>query len=63
MGRTVPDTSHDLAFRVYSEGMTTNNKLYSESETHARVGIKAKHLRERQRIYYERVPDERIEEF
>ena len=63
MGRPVPETSHDLAFRIYSEGMTTNNKHYSESETHARVDIKAKHLREKQRIYYERVPAERIEEF
>lgn len=56
--RTVNQT-----YRVYSEGIACNNKIYSESETSARVLNNSKHLRNGTKFYYERVPEERIEEF
>ena len=53
----------DRGFRVFSEGQTTNQKVYKESTTHAKVNGDLRNLREKQRHYYERVPQERIEEF
>jgi len=53
-----------LAYRIYSEGVSCNKKIYSESEINARLHNNTKHLRdEKVKFYYERVPDERIEEF
>jgi len=53
-----------LAYRIYSEGVSCNKKIYSESEVNARTHNNTKHLRdEKIKFYYERVPDERIEEF
>jgi hypothetical protein len=37
--------------------------VYSESETSARVLNNTKHFRNGTKFYYERVPEERIEEF
>ena len=53
----------DLAFRVFSEGETTNQKVYKESTTLARVNHDLGNLRTKQRHFYERVPQERIDEF
>lgn len=51
------------AYRIYSEGIPCNNKVYSESETQAKVLNNTKHFRDKMKFYYERIPDERIHEF
>lgn len=51
------------AYRIYSEGIPCNNKIYSESETQAKVHNNTKHFRDKIKFFYERVPDERIDEF
>ena len=51
-------------FRVFSEGPTTNQKAYKESTVLARVNENlAGSLRPKQKHFYERVPQERIDEF
>ena len=50
--------------RVFSEGPTTNMKHYKESTVLARVNENlAGSLRPKQKHFYERVPQERIDEF
>ena len=50
--------------RVFSEGPTTNQKHYKESTVLARVNDNlAGNLRPKQKHFYERVPQERIDEF
>ena len=52
------------AYRMFSEGVPCNKKIYSESEITAKVLNNTKFLRDqRVKFYYERVPDERIDEF
>jgi len=46
----------DRNFRVYSEGVTTNAKVYKESTIHAQVNHNLSNLRPKQRHFYERVP-------
>ena len=46
----------DRNFRVYSEGPTTNQKIYKDSTTLAKVNENLSNLRTKQRHYYERVP-------
>ena len=46
----------DRNFRIYSEGETTNKKVYKESTTLAKVNHNLSNLRTKQRHYYERVP-------
>ena len=53
----------DRGFRVFSEGQTTNQKVYKESTTLAKVNHDLGNLRTRQKHFYERVPQERIDEF
>ena len=53
----------DKGFRVYSEGETTNKKVYKESTTLAKVNHDLGNLRTKQKHFYERVPQERIDEF
>ena len=51
-------------FRVFSEGPTTNQKNYKESTVLARVNENlAGNLRPKQKHFYERVPQERMDEF
>lgn len=53
----------DRGFRVYTEGATTNDKAYKESTTFAKVNHDLGNLRTRDKHFYERVPQERIDEF
>lgn len=53
----------DRSFRIYSEGATTNNKVYKESTVLANVNINLRNLRSKQKHFYERVPQERVDEF
>ena len=53
----------DVGFRVFSEGETTNQKVHKESTTLAKVNHDLGNLRSKQRHFYERVPQERIDEF
>ena len=46
----------DRGFRIFSEGLTTNQKVYKESTTLAKVNTDLQNLRTKQRHYYERVP-------
>jgi len=53
----------DRNYRIFSEGITTNQKVYKESTTLAKVNIDLGNLRNKQKHFYERVPQERIDEF
>ena len=53
----------DRGFRVFSEGATTNEKVYKDSTTLAKVNNDLGNLRPKQKHFYERVPQERIDEF
>ena len=46
----------DRGFRVFSEGQTTNQKVYKESTTLAKVNHDLGNLRPKQKHFYERVP-------
>lgn len=46
----------DRNYRVFSEGITTNSKVYKESTVLAKVNHNLSNLRTKQRHYYERVP-------
>ena len=60
---TVSDRN-DRQFRIFAEGETTNKKVYKESTVLARVNQNlAGSLRTKQKHYFERVPQERIDEF
>ena len=54
---------NDRAFRIFMEGETTNKKVYKESTVFAKVNHNLSNLRTKQKHYYERVPQERIDEF
>ena len=50
-------SSHmDRNFRIYSEGVTSNAKVYKDSATLAKVNIDLSNLRSKQKHFYERVP-------
>lgn len=46
----------DRNFRIFSEGPTTNDKVYKESTVLANVNNNLSYLRPKQKHYYERVP-------
>lgn len=46
----------DRNYRVFSEGITSNSKVYKESTVLAKVNLNLSILRTKQRHYYERVP-------
>jgi len=46
----------DRNFRIFSEGQTTNQKVYKESTTLAKVNTDLSNLRPKQKHFYERVP-------
>ena len=54
---------NDRAFRVFSEGPTTNKRCYKDSTVAGKVYHNLSNLRTKQRHYYERVPQEKIDEF
>jgi hypothetical protein len=56
-------TGPNVPYRIYSEGVSCNKKVYSESETQARVLQATKHFGDRLKFYYDRIPEERIDEF
>ena len=60
---TLTSDRNDRSFRIFSEGETTNKKVYKESTTLAKVNINLGNLRTKQKHYYERVPQERIDEY
>ena len=53
----------DRGFRIFSEGATTNQKVYKESTTLAKVNVDLGNLRTKKKHFYERVPQERIDEY
>ena len=53
----------DRSYRIYTQGETTNNKVYKESTVLANVNTNLRNLRPKQRHFYERVPQERVDEF
>ena len=55
--------SMDRNFRIFMEGETTNKKVYKESTTLAKVNVNLGNLRTKPRHFYERVPQERVDEY
>ena len=60
---TLTSDRNDRNFRIFSEGVTTNQKVYKESTTLAKVNVNLSNLRTKQKHFYERVPQERIDEY
>lgn len=62
--RLLEDVSNkmDRKFRIYTQGKTTNNKVYKESTVFAKVNTDLRNLRNtKHKVFYERVPDERVD--
>ena len=58
----VPNTAEQVSnkmdrnFRIFSEGVTSNQKVYRNSTIHAHVNHNLSNLRTKTKHFYERVP-------
>ena len=53
----------DRSYRIFSEGDTTNQKVYKESTVLAKVNHNLSNLRTKQPHYYERARQEQMAEY